>query len=380
MVFTMIKLNDKPAGYHLGFIYEKVFYACLFSFDIALKRFSPDDTLWREITAYALMKGCREIVFVPSEEAAVKNFSDRTGTARMIRIFRSRRVYWRTKVSRWFGKVPTAAGLLAFFTAVGRTLRSFIDRKKIVQQLRQGKMVSGGCCTRRPIARPEVELLRRLRPELKDTRMLDMGIGGGSTSLYFAPAVKLYHGFDHVQSMVTAEKACLDDQVDPDGIFLADARCMGFAADGVYDLILFSGEGIDTLTEDDRMRILKEVHRVGREGAWFCFSSRNLQSLRPAAGFGTIDFLRRLRRRMLMTVANHDLGRFLHQPAAVLFDETQGYQLPVHYVTPKEQVRVLKEQGFHDIRVLSTRTGLEVRDWRRWDKLVDDTLYYLCRV
>jgi hypothetical protein len=83
---------------------------------------------------------------------------------------------------------------------------------------------------------------------------------------------------------------------------------------------------------------------------------------------------------MLLAAANQDLRRFLHQPAAVLFDETEGYRLPVYYVTPKEQVRVLKEMGFHDVRVLSTRTGLEVRDWRRWDKLSDDTLYYLCRV
>ena len=210
--------------------------------------------------------------------------------------------------------------------------------------------------------------------------MLDIGIGNGRTSIYFASAVKLYHGFDQAQAMVTAAQEYFDDQIKADDMFLGDARAMSFAPDGAYDLVLFSGEGIDEASVEDRGRILKEVRRVGREGAWFCFSSRNLQSLRPWTGAGAVDLLRRLRRRMLMTAANPGLARLRHQLSAVLLDEAGGYRLPVHYVTPKEQVRALKELGFHDIRVLSTRTGLEVRDWRRWDKLSDETLYYLCRV
>ena len=81
-----------------------------------------------------------------------------------------------------------------------------------------------------------------------------------------------------------------------------------------------------------------------------------------------------------METANQNLKRLRHQSSAVLFDASGHYRLPVYYVTPREQVRALKELGFHDIRVFSMRTGLEVRDWRRWDKLTDDALYYCCRV
>jgi SAM-dependent methyltransferase/CelD/BcsL family acetyltransferase involved in cellulose biosynthesis len=380
MVFTVLELNDKPAGYYLGFIYGQVFYAYISSFDVVLRRFSPDDVLWREMTAYALAQKCREIVFVSAEEAAVRHFSDRTGTARALRVFRSRRAKWSAKFSRWAGKVPMAQGVQVLLAALVQVFVVFFNRKKIVEGIRQRKELPQSCCGPFPITRPEIELLRRLRPELKDTRMLDIGIGRGRTTVYFAPVVKKYHGFDHAQAIVVAAKASLDDQLDPEDIFLADARNMSFAADGAYDLVLFSGEGIDEVSVDDRARILKEVHRVGREGAWFCFSSRNLQSLKPGVGGRVMDLLRRLCRRMLMAAANPGLARLRCQSSAVLFDETGDYKLPVYYLTPKEQVRILKELGFHDVRVLSTRTGLEVRDWRRWDKLIDDTLYYLCRV
>jgi hypothetical protein len=207
-----------------------------------------------------------------------------------------------------------------------------------------------------------------------------MGVGAGRTGIYFASAVKLYHAFDRAGTMVAAAKSCLDDQLDPASIFIADAASMDFAPDGAYDLIFFCGEGIDEGSMQERADVLKEVRRVGREGAWFFFSSRNLQGFRSDAGYRGIGLLRRWQRYLLMAAANPGLARACQQSSAVLFDGTGDYRFPVLYVTPGEQVRVLKEAGFHDVRVFSTRTGLEVRDWRRWIRLRDETLYYLCRV
>ena len=378
-VLSVLRLNDGPAGYAFSLVHEKVLYACVSAFDMGLKRFSPDDALWRETVAYALSQECRAIVFVSPEEPVVRRFAERTGTARAVRVFRYRGRQWQAKVARWAMRLPMAAGVRALGAAFAAAVAALFTARTMVQQMRQATRAGGALQGDRPVSRPETELLRRLRPELQDIRMLDIGIGRGLTTVHFAPAVRSYHGFDHDQSVVTDARQALGDLVGPDRIFIADVRSMDFAGDGSYDLILFSGEGIDVFSPEDRSRVLKEVHRAGREGAWFCFSSRNLQSLRPWAGFGAADLLRRWRRRMLLTAANQDLERFRHQPSAMLFDEASGYRQAVHYVTPKEQVRVLKELGFHDVRVLSTRSGLEVRDWRRWDKLVDDSLYYLCR-
>ncbi len=393
MVFSTVHLNGRPVAFHLGFVHGDVFYACVASFDLALKRFSPDDVLWREMTAYVLKRGCREVVFLFSEEPAVKRYADRMGTARCVRVFRTRREQLVGKFLRWTARIPLASGIQALVSAAVETLSVLFHRKKIVKNIRRkfagieswgalyentgdrGEMLQA--CH---VTRPEVELLRRLRPELKDMRMLDIGVGGGRTSIYFANAVKAYSAFDHAALMVATAHAYLDDQLGIDSIFKGDARGMDFADDGAYDLILFCGDGIDEAPEEDRVRIFEEVQRVGREGALFFFSSRNLQSLTLRKAFGALDFLRRLRRRALMGFANRNFKRLRHQSSAVLFDASGGYRLPAYYVMPREQVRALKQIGFHDVRVFSSRTGLEVRDWRRWDKLIDDSVYYLCRV
>ncbi|MFH0753895.1 MAG: GNAT family N-acetyltransferase [Candidatus Omnitrophota bacterium] len=390
-ILTTLYLNDRVAAYHLGFIYDQVFYWHMPSFDLRVKRFCPDDVLWREVVAYAYKCGCREVSFTSSDEPAVRRFGERVGVARSVRIYRRHRDELRARVKRWMDRVPLALGCYRLVQSLYSTLGLMVFRKRIVKQAHlamqgidsfEDLYVQGQTPGRFDfnLARPEVEIIRRLKPELKDMSMLDIGIGHGRTSVYFSPVVKRYDAFDHVPSLVALARADLDDLKDCRNITQADAVRMKDVPDGFYDFILFSADGLDESCAQDRLKILQEVRRVGREGAWFFFSSRNLQSLTITTGRGVLDFFSRLRRRVLMSVANENWPRSRGLESVFLLDEKSGYRLPVYFGTPKEQVRVLKDLGFHDLRVFSTRTGLEVRDWRRWDKLADESLYYLCRV
>ncbi len=391
MLFTTLYLNDQVAAYHLGFLYDQVLYWQIPSFELGFKRFCPDDVLWREVVGYAYKCGCREVVFTSSDEPVVRRFADRVGVARCIKIFRHRQEEWMARLVRWAGNIPLLPWFYRVAVALLEIMRVMVYRKKIIKQARlqmegidsfqdcyaQSEM-KGGCDHH--LAKPEVEIIRRLRLELKDISMLDIGVGHGRTSIYFALAVKRYDAFDHVSSRVAVARADLDDLRDYQNIVEADAHRINIGAEGTYDFILFAGEGLDESSTEDRLKILQEIRRVGREGALFFFSSRNLQSLTLKTARGALDFLYRWRRRVLMSTANKNLCLSRYQESVYLFDESGGYRLPVYYGTPKEQARILKELGFHDVRVFSSRTGLEVRDWRRWDKLTDEALYYLCRV
>ena len=72
-------------------------------------------------------------------------------------------------------------------------------------------------------------------------KMLDIGVGGGRTTLHFAPLVKEYVGIDYSQNMI---KAC-QERFAQVSFQTADARSMGIFKDSTFDFILFSYNGID---------------------------------------------------------------------------------------------------------------------------------------
>ena len=62
-----------------------------------------------------------------------------------------------------------------------------------------------------------------------------------------------------------------------------DARDLHAFGDGEFGLVMIAFNGIDCLEHDDRMRALREVHRILADGGWFVFSSHNRDS--PPSGF-----------------------------------------------------------------------------------------------
>jgi ubiquinone/menaquinone biosynthesis C-methylase UbiE len=116
----------------------------------------------------------------------------------------------------------------------------------------------------------------RLRSQLPNFKMLDIGVGAGRTTQHFQPQVSEYVGIDDSVEMIQACRQRFP-QVSPTAFQVCNARDMACFEDDTFDFILFSFNGIDYVSHDDRLRILKEIHRIGKPGAIFCFSSHNLQ-------------------------------------------------------------------------------------------------------
>jgi ubiquinone/menaquinone biosynthesis C-methylase UbiE len=83
--------------------------------------------------------------------------------------------------------------------------------------------------------------------------------------------VKSYLGVDYARTMVERCKQDLPSY----SFVVGDACRLDFAADGSYDLVLFSYNGIDHLDLADRERALFEMKRVLRPGGTMVFSSHN---------------------------------------------------------------------------------------------------------
>jgi len=197
----------------------------------------------------------------------------------------------------------------------------------------------------------------RVAQEARGKPVLDIGVGGGRTVAALREISTDYLGIDYSAEMVAACRARFP------GVRFehADARDMAQVAGGSIFLAVFSCNGIGMVSHEDRLRILREVHRVLQPGGLFVFSTHNRNSPEYRRGFRfpelqwspnplrmlvrsarfARDTLRRLRnRRRLRALEIHA------DDYAVINDVSHDYGTMLYYVSLAQQRRQLADAGF----------------------------------
>jgi ubiquinone/menaquinone biosynthesis C-methylase UbiE len=160
-----------------------------------------------------------------------------------------------------------------------------------------------------------------------------------------------------------------------------DATELSLFGDASFEFVVFSYNGIDTMSHASRLKVLREVFRVLCPQGSFAFSShsidyrnialwfdRRLSLLAPAS-------LRKHAKNLIgyLQVRRHQIRTSDH---AILSDPRAGYRQMTYFISRSSQVAQLEAAGFEEVAILS------------WDgRLVDaDTLdrdsmafYYICR-
>ena len=125
----------------------------------------------------------------------------------------------------------------------------------------------------------EKVILSQLRPWLQGKKMLDIGVGTGRTVEFFAPLVDSYVGVDYAPRMIETCEAHFGGRWSKARFAVADIRNLSEFEAGSFDLVLFSFNGIDCISHEDRLKALEEIDRVCAPDGIFCFSSHNLNGL-----------------------------------------------------------------------------------------------------
>jgi SAM-dependent methyltransferase len=188
----------------------------------------------------------------------------------------------------------------------------------------------------------------------RDAPILDIGIGGGRTAPLMTAVSHDYVGIDYIPSMVeTARRRfpslCFQEM---------DARILRFA-DGSFQLVTFSYNGIDSVDPAGRLEILQQVHRVLRPGGCFVFSTLNLHGTAWGASWPDWSVFRAAgpsATRLAHAVAKLALGGInrlrarsamrVHIGAAIGAISAHNFGLLVVFTSLGEQLRQLKECGF----------------------------------
>jgi ubiquinone/menaquinone biosynthesis C-methylase UbiE len=219
-------------------------------------------------------------------------------------------------------------------------------------------------------------------------KMLDIGVGGGRTTVHFAKAVEEYWGVDYSEEMIAACRKRFEADSRRVRFAVCDARAMTICPDGFFSFILFSFNGIDYVSHQDRLRVFKEVQRVARPGGLFCFSTHNLQALqRFELKAQLCKDIRRTAENLsewllLRCYYNHilSLQKLRRSSYAIVNDGVHGKGLLTYYIRPAEQLKQLRSFRFDNVRVYRLSTGDVVGDEIELNSVDDAWLYYLCTI
>lgn len=247
--------------------------------------------------------------------------------------------------------------------------------------------VAAGYARQADLYPPEQAILELVAPHLANARMLDLGVGGGRTTVHFAHRVAQYVGADYSDEMVRRCRERFATYPPHVSFAVCDARDMRLFPASAFDFVLFSFNGIDYVSHDDRARIFAEVRRVCVPGGWFAFSSHNLNACGDLFDWRRIVSLdprharRTVKRLLLRLVYNAGTSKSMIDaaPYAIINDGAHGRRLRTYYIRPQTQIAQL-QSGFSDVRVFSTATGAALAQDATLAAVDEPWLYYLCRV
>jgi SAM-dependent methyltransferase len=204
----------------------------------------------------------------------------------------------------------------------------------------------------------ELFQLNELKEVWSTARVLDLGVGAGRTTAYLKDRCSCYVGIDLSTAMIAVAKERFPD-LDLRQMDATDLSCFD---DNEFDVVLFSFNGIDYANHENRIKILREVHRVLKPGSHFLFSTHNRHS-RVCRAHHLRNFqlssdpsttLRNFARYVLGILNSAKLRRFEKQERqyAVLNDRAHEYRLLTYYIFPKDQFEQLEECGFRNVLCL----------------------------
>ncbi|MFN0013933.1 MAG: class I SAM-dependent methyltransferase [Saprospiraceae bacterium] len=234
------------------------------------------------------------------------------------------------------------------------------------------------------LQKPEQTILNLLRDRLPFMRMLDLGIGGGRTTVHFEPLVYEYIGSDYAENMVDACIRRFPIVGERTRFEVIDATNMTSVPDGYYDLILFSFNSIDSVMPDERPKVFQEAIRVGKPGGHFVFSSHNLRYLRTMYRLKWYNKVNELLYQFYRTAKliyyNGLPGKYDKLDYAVIRNGVEHFSLNIYYSKPEYQVNILRQMGFKEIRAFSYKTGLEIPLSQLPQVTKDAWIHYMCEI
>ena len=205
---------------------------------------------------------------------------------------------------------------------------------------------------------PEVMIIVKYREFISEKHVLDIGCGSGRTTAILKNLSSGYVGLDYSLEMIESCRKRFK------GVHFihGDVRSMSEFKDEEFDCVMFSFNGLDSISHDDRIKGLREIRRVLKQDGLFVFSSHNRNHRyaisRPKMKFSRTpcklaeDFIKLLKS-MSNRLRNKNHQVFNEQ-YAIINDIAHNYAMLTYYINKAHQVSQLKAMSFETIEMYDT--------------------------
>ncbi len=211
---------------------------------------------------------------------------------------------------------------------------------------------------------PEISIFDQHRQDLAGADVLDLGVGAGRTSPHLDEVAGTYLGVDYASAMIEACRVRFPSI----NFMVGDATDLALD-NNTFDVVVFSEQGIDTMTHGARLQILAETRRVLRPGGLFIFSVHNRDYAKKVA---IVEISRRPRLRWpldaLKGLCSYMLvrgGQSSCHEYALRSDPLAGFGCLTYFIDKMSQFQQLRTAGFVEVALydaLGEPTEAEVFD------------------
>lgn len=234
---------------------------------------------------------------------------------------------------------------------------------------------------KKDLQKPEIKILEKHFNKIKDSILLDVGIGTGRTTFHLLPITSKYVGVDISKGMIEgAKKNFVDKNID---FKVCDARDLSLFEDGTFDVVFFSFNGIDYIEIEERILFFNEVKRICKKDALLIFSTHNIFNIPSLFKFkfssNPMNLYTNVKKYLKLKNHNTNINLDINKAKAIkINDGAHDFGLKTAYVNPKSQKELLEEYGFKEVNCFGSRTGLEIKN--NLEEVEDPWIYFSCSV
>lgn len=200
------------------------------------------------------------------------------------------------------------------------------------------------------LQKAEIKIFEKYGQKISGKNVLDIGCGTGRTTRFLASHTSDIIGIDYSERMIAAAS-----KLNPDIDYrVCDVRDLSPLSQYHFDFILYSFNGLDYLDHIDRIKALKNIHKVLKNDGVFAFSSHNINgfnhSSTPILKF-ELNIFKQIKNFGKFFIEIFYYLRFhkkkiVTDDYSILNDDGNFFSLLTYYIDRKKLIEQLKNCGF----------------------------------